>query len=232
MRERVSFLEAILGLVMQPKSVTAALLRARPYPHVLGLFSALILTFLVPFAVQLYRYQFIEQRLLVFEQLSLVVILTLILFLLNQSILLRLLSIPLELDAVVTITAYSLTPPMVFLWLLYGYDFFENQHLDLVSYIVSGYGKLDPAVLSVIPICVALSILCFALTLFHSLRFAADTYRLSAIVIAATSVVPLYFSALVSVLLVDLALPGAAELISKSVPILGRTLELLRALVS
>ena len=213
--EPIGFVEAFLGLVLEPGTTTDVLYRQKSPPYAITLLLALIVTIFVPIAAQLYKYGFAVYRLDMVFPLFIIFTFTFLIFVLLEAILLFVLGVDSSVDDVIASTGYALTPLILAIWLLYLFNYLNNGSLTFVAYLLEGASGEVDSFIQIAPIAFLIAQLWVLLVFFYSIRAMGEMSGLSALLVTIVSTIPFLISLFIGLNVAELARPGTIEVFQK-----------------
>jgi hypothetical protein len=204
----VSFLEALLGIFLQPRSVTRQLITRPHPPYIFGLILAFVATLFTPIITQAYYYRSLGYSVNVTYSIFLLFVLFALFFTLLELILLRLFAVPVDGEKMVAIFAYALTPVTNVVWLIFLLNFFTNGSLTIVTRVLAGFGELDPRTLFFIPIALGAAQIISLIVFFNAIQELGKMHLFSCLFMAVISFIPLYVSLIMGMVVAEIVFPG------------------------
>ena len=205
--ERLGFLDALFGLVTQPGETTEALFETDRPKHIIPFLLLFTFVLLGPMAYLSYRFDLAAYSPSHIYGFLIVGSLTLLGFVFLEGVMLFLCGVRAGIRDLFACAAYSLAPLSAALVLLYLFNYFTTGDFQLVRALF-GMQMPDGFFARFLPWAVFIIGLDMLLVLVFSLRALGDMHVLSAMCVAALSVIPLYGALLGAVIVAELALPG------------------------
>lgn len=213
--ETISFSEAFVGLLMEPRETLTQLLSYKHPPYALGMINALLAILLGPPALQLLRWDFLETRTKALVALAFVLILTGVFFLLFEHLFLRLWNCRLSLLTIGRLLAYAAAPLGT---LALGYYVINlsicEWRLTIASYLLTGVRDADDWLIPYFPALHVIAKLWFLYLFYHGLKIISGMRSALALSVALLSSVPFYAGMWLAFRCVDLLWPGSADIVS------------------
>jgi len=211
--ERMTFSEAFLGLVLTP-GTTAGLLLERERPrHGVGIFMLFLFVLFLPVFYQMYKYRYLPGLGGSIISLCLIILLTCLMFCLIEWIVLTLMGIEVTLRDIFTISAYSLAPVTMGLWLIYLFNYLTEGDLSVITMYLTGHMPAHDQFMQVVPAAVVVLQLFMLLVFFYSIKYRGDLGGLSAFLISLFSLLPFYFSFLIAAFIGEGVRPGTVDIL-------------------
>jgi len=211
--ERMTFSEAFLGLILTP-GTTAGLLLERERPrHGVGVFVLFLFVLFLPVFYQIYKYRYLSGLGGSIISLCLIILLTCLMFCLIEWIVLALMGIEVTLRDVFTISAYSLAPVTMGLWLIYLFNYLTEGDLSVITMYLTGHMPAHDQFMQVIPATAFVLQLFMLLVFFYSIKYRGDLGGLSAFLISLFSLLPFYFSFLIAAFIGEGVRPGTVDIL-------------------
>ncbi len=214
-KEQPNFIEAYLGLVLNPAEMTETLFSREKPPYVFSFFMVAILSVFGPIVLQTLKYGYSLFDTTAVASLAIIVGFTVLCFILIESIFLGILGLgfsPLRVGACI---GYSSAPLVGALWLTYLFNFMSNGRLTLVTLLITGASSPDDPTMESIPYVLIISQLLMLIVFFYSLLNMGRLRWLSGGLVAVASLVPLYGSFILGIFLADSLNPGTVNLLLK-----------------
>lgn len=211
-KERVGFLHAIFGLLIEPSNTTYLLYdRHEKPPYAYTLIVGLLLTYLVPIFAQLYLYNTTSFRMDKVLSLLIIFLVTFCLFVITEWCLLFMLRINASIDDVVAAIGYSLAPLTLSTWLLFSFNYMNSGSLTFIQYILTGEGKHTDSFIRIVPLAYIISEIWILLVFFYSMRALAGLSHVTALLITMFSLLPFALSVWGGLSIAESIYPGALD---------------------
>lgn len=207
-KKKLSLLDTLISLPIDPAGMMRHLLRERRYPPYLVL--APLSTFLVLVAPTLWYQHYMGLQSTVPEinySIAMTVVLTLIWFSLLMSVLFKILLLSVTPGKVWAASLYCLASLIPFMAAFYLGNFFASGHLSILSYLATGQAKGSDWFLEFFPTCAKFALL-FSFYLFvNAVRALTDAKFVSAFSMAVLAIPVLIGSFVVSLTISDVLFP-------------------------
>lgn len=210
----VSLYDALIGLTTEPYSTTLRLIENRPQSAPYKLVTLLVVSVFLPLLSHIILNQQVGGSEIAVG-LLLASVVNLVLFVVLESILLKVLGIDSTLEDAFAVTAYATTPLTLFVWLVYAFNLGTSGSLTIIDAILSGNLYYNDKFLLVVPYAFIIVQANCALILYYSLKKLGELHPISAIVTVLLSIVAGYISSAVGLLVGEVASPGLMEVVSK-----------------
>jgi hypothetical protein len=211
--EEINFLEALAGLVLAPHETTHILFQDRNPPYGWTLFLCFLASSYVPFFAQNYKYGYDVWDSGVVIGLTLVLFFGLLFFLLLEGIFLQLLKVSFNMQMLFSCVAYSLTPMILALWLVYGFNYLSEGRLTFTTYLLTGFGSLDDRFLKIIPFALGICALWIFLVFIYSMKNMAKVSFIVGLLISTLTLIPFAIAIGFATLVADRVRPGTFEIL-------------------
>lgn len=212
---KLSFFEALAGIVLEPSATMEALFSKERPPYYFTFALILVLTIFVPIIAQIYKYQVELYNVSVIYSLVIVLFLTLFLFLLIESIFLLLLGIDFTPAGLFAAVAYSLTPLTFSLWLIYLFNYLSSGKLTVVTLLLTGFSAGDDSFIKILPIAAVVVQLMILIVFYYALRAMGGLGGVTAFMVSMLSLIPLYSALLLSLMVAELVREGTIAIFLK-----------------
>ncbi|MBX7142849.1 MAG: hypothetical protein K1X79_00185 [Oligoflexia bacterium] len=212
----ISFVEAFVGLLMEPQVTLEQLLNQERPPYALSMFNAILAILLGPPAIQLLRWDFLETRTRALAALFLMLVLTALFFILLEYLFLRLWSYRLSLLTLARLLVYAAAPLGV---LALGYYIVNlsicQGRLTVASYLLTGVRDADDWLIAYFPALHIVGKMWFLYLFYHGLRILTNMRPALAVCLAIFSSIPFYLGMLSAFTFVDWLWPGSADIVAQ-----------------
>ncbi len=206
----LNFLEALFGLMLQPGETSESLLSYEKKPYAWTLVCCLVLTFSIPIMSQYLKYGDAIYRIEVVLSFFLVEVACFLLFILLESLFLRLLRIEIGINELFASVSYCLAPVLLCLWLVYLFNYLMTGRLSIVQFLLSGNLDMSDRFINIVPIIALIAGLNVLIVFFYCVRFLGQMHSVSAMFLALISGLPFFAAAFISLMIGEMARPGTA----------------------
>ena len=206
------FFESLFGLMLAPGETVSSLLGAGSPPHAVALIGCFVLSVFVPIFAQIMKYGMTIYDLNAVLSFFLILLLGFLFFLLFEGVFLWLCRIEIGHGELFAAAAYCLAPFVLFLWLVYVFNFLSTGSLTLLVALLRGYVVAPDPFLRMIPIASALAFLMALIVFFHSLRILGRLNGLSAVLLTFCSIFPFLLSLGIALLTGEMVRQGTIKI--------------------
>lgn len=208
----ISLLTAVFGVVVSPRETLYRLFVEEKPKHAIPLTIVFVLTFIIPMFLQRVNYRDVLYNPDIAQGLVVIAISSIAVFIILESILLRLFGVPFNLRRTFALVSYSLLPVTFFIWLMYWMNYYCNDNISFLVPVLVGNAAEKGEFVRLMP---WITILFFGMlirTFFYAIKFHASFINTTAFVATIFSVIPLYVSLVAGVMLADIIQPGALSI--------------------
>lgn len=205
--QKITFLEAVTGLIAEPRSTVPALLSQKQPPYVLSILCCFLLVVLAPVLLHNWTPDTPLFELSATCVIALLLLCSSCIFIVLESILLLLLKVQFTARLLIAAIIYCCTPLMLSIVLVLLFNYFTNGELTAITWLLTGYTARDDHFLAVMPYALPIIQLLVFIVFFHCVRCIGQLYVFSAVLIAIISLVPLYLAVIFSIIIVSLVVP-------------------------
>lgn len=225
---KIGFLHALFGLPVNPVGTSQRLVSEHNPPYAYTLILCTLLTIFVPIITQIYFLRIDAFRAELFYSLIIVIFFTLIVFSIIEVFILQLFGVDVRWQQMIAIIAYSFTPLMYSLLVVYFYNYSVNGSLTLLTRLLTGYSPVAPSVLDLIAVaftyCQIVSFIIFA----SCIKQIGHGHWLSSIFVTFVTAIPFYLCVVLGLALSELFIPGTIKNVYEIAPWIDRLLEIIR----
>lgn len=210
-----NFIEAYLGLVLNPGEMTETLFARERPPYVFSFFLVAIVSVFGPIVLQTLKYGYNLFDTTTIASLAIILGFSVLCFILIESLFLGILGLgfsPLRVSACI---GYSTAPLVGALWLTYLFNYMSNGRLTLVSLLITGVSSPHDPTLEAMPWVILIAHLLMIIVFIFSLLRLGRLRWISGSLVALASLIPLYGSFLLGIFLADSINPGTVRLLLK-----------------
>lgn len=211
--EQVSFLDAVVGLLLEPRQTVRNLFAQRPPLYVPAFLLCLAAVVFIPIIAEMLYWDFLETRAPAVASLALVLFLTAVIFVLLEHWFLRALGDSISRKEILAAFSYSCAPLFPIIVCYYLLDLIYTGKLSIVTFVITGVVPEDQLSLSLFPFAHVLAKICFLVIFYFSLRTLRQSGPVTTLWIALISTVPFYTAFALAMFLVNICLPGSVEAI-------------------
>jgi hypothetical protein len=165
-----TFVEIIVGLVLEPRATTSELFERDEPPLAFGIVVLFMLALFAPVAPQALRYGIDVYKVDAVLSVTAVFLGTFLLFLPLEALLLRIHGLYLDFREVLTVSTYSLAPLALALLLLHLFNYFADGSLTFMHLLLTGVGSTESSFLKIVPIALGIALLQIMVVFFHSIQ--------------------------------------------------------------
>lgn len=212
--EEINFLEALMGLILAPHETTSILFQTRNPPYGWTLFMCLLCSIFVPFFAQSVKYGYPILTSGVVIALTLLLFFGLLLFLIVEGLFLQILKVTFNMQSLFSCIAYALTPMILCLWLIYGFNYLSEGRLTMFTYLLTGNGTLEDNFLAILPFAFLICAVWILVVFFYSIKHMARVGFMVSFLVTALSLIPFFVSGVLSLIVGELVKPGTIEIIA------------------
>lgn len=210
-----NFIEAFLGLVLRPGEMTATLFSQRRPPFVFSFFFVAFLSLLGPIVFQSYKYGFGLFNSTALASISIIGTFTVLCFILIESVVLGILGLGFSPLKVAACIGYSTAPLVGAVWLTYIFNYISHGRLTIITLLVTGHAAPQDPILESMPYVFIICQLLMFIVLFSSLRQMGNLGLVDGFLVGTVSLIPLYGSLVLGVILANSVNPGTVQMILK-----------------
>ena len=208
-RLKTNFLEALFGLLLQPASISRTLMATPTPPYWGTLYLCALATLFVPIITQIIKLDLLVLQSQFLVALFLVCVFTVLIFVLVEALFLHMIGIPITVAQMLATVAYSLTPAVVLVWVLYGVNYYQDNSLTMITIILTGYGQIDYLLAKLFPYALMIANIMGLLIFYFCLQMVGNLHVITGIFITGFSLFPFYIALFLSVALAEFSLPGS-----------------------
>ena len=209
--DRPNFFSTLLGLVLEPGTTIESLLEDEYPRFALSLLLILLVTIFVPIIIQARRYNIASSHATSIASIAVVVVLTIVLFFILEGIFLQILSVHVSIARLFAAISYTLTPLTLAIWLIYGFNYFYNRQLSIITLLLTGFRSGDDQFLRVVPVAALVAQLMMMVVFYHCIRVIGEYGGVTSFFITVLSGVPLYVSLGIALLVAEGVRAGTIE---------------------
>ena len=216
----IGFFDALTGLLTEPGGTVRRLFSHERPPHVLGLFTVLLLSLLGPIFWYASRY---GVNLNNTPQVSIIILVSLcsvLFFVMLEFVFLRILGVPLTFFDVVGLVTYSMTPVTLIMTLTLAADRIAHGRFVLIGYLLNNGIIPYDSFLLVLPFVLAIAILSVLLVFYYGMQSAALLSSSGTFFLSAISVAPFGASVGLACLVVSYFRPDAIKTVQAFLQVL------------
>ena len=211
----INFIEAILGLTLQPGETTEVLFEDERPRYAYGCLLCLLVTVFTPIVAQHLKYGINLGNSEAMISLGIVVGMTVLVFLLAECLFLLVLGVRATIAQVFASLCYTFTPFTVGLLLIYLFNYFAHGSITVVDLLVTGSSNSNDRFLIILPYALMIIQLNCLLVFWYSLRAFGQIGAFSAAAIAFLSLIPFYASLIGGLFVGEMARPGTIEIFKR-----------------
>ena len=211
--EEINFIETLAGLILAPHETTGLLFQTKNPPFAWTLFLCLLLSIYVPIFAQTYKYGYSIAQPGVVLSLTLLIFFGLLMFLVIDGVFLQPLKVEFNMQMLFSCIAYSLTPLILCLWLIYGFNYLSDGKLTLITYILTGFGSLVDNFLKIIPYATSICLLWVVVVFLYGIKSMAQLNGFLSVCVTLLAVVPFILSSALGLFVGEMAYPGTARIV-------------------
>lgn len=210
--EKRGFVSSFLGVAFEPSSAIEELFTEEAPPYSLPFLICLCCTIALPVIYQLAMFGMTTYRVDVMLSVAIIIAVTIGIFIIFESIFLAIVGISAPLPKLLAATAYATVPLTIALWLIYGFNYYYNGSLTLVTYLFSGHkSDVDPF-LKILPYALWIVNLWVLLVFHYGLKTLSKMGELTSSFTTLMSLAPFYAALLISLYVGNLLRPGTFEI--------------------
>jgi len=220
--DKINFLHAIFGLATNPIGTSQRLIKHSFPPFIFSTITCILLTIFVPIITQIYYLRLDAYKPDLFYSLIIVIFFTIVVFSIVESLILQLFSIDVKIMQMVAMIAYSFTPIMFGLWVVYFYNYAVNGSITLLTLLLTGYSRVDPSVIDLIAV-VFVYFQVMAFLIFSScVREIGQGHWTTASMITFLTAIPFYLCIVLGLAISEFAIPGTIKMVFEVAPWMDR----------
>lgn len=206
------FFETLFGLMLAPGEVTGNLFASASPPHAVAVVCCFLLSVFVPIFAQIAKYGMTVYDMNAVFSCFIVILLGFLFFLLFEGLFLWMCGIELNTSTLFAAIAYCLAPIVMFLWLVYVFNYLSTGSLTLVLALLRGYVAAPDPFLRMIPIASSLAFFMVLVVFFHSLRAMGHLNAMGALLITFFSLFPFVLALGIALLTGELVRQGTIRI--------------------
>lgn len=206
--ERLGFLEAFLGLILEPRTTINVLFAEETPRHGLGFIITLLISIFGPVMLQTSYYGPPSETIPAVYALAVLILVTVMVFLLLERLFLVVVGIDCTSWALFSLIGYCCVPLVVTVIFIYGFNYASSGYLSLLRVLVTGQWGYATKFVKVFPMALAIAQLSIMVIFFYGMRRMAHVHTLTALCLMIFSLVPFYMSFFLGLLGAQLLHPG------------------------
>ena len=206
--EKPNFIDALLGLVLEPEDTTEALFVDQKPKYGFTILLCLFLTIFVPIVSQIYKYGYTVYDSNAIISLFIVFFFTFLFFVFFEGAFLRLAQVDFQVHQLFSSSAYCLSPVLLAIWIIYGFNYFMTGGLSILTFIIKGDSSIEDQFFQIVPIAFLIAFINVFVIFFYSIRAIGKLSNVSALAMALISLIPFATSLMLALCVGDYAKPG------------------------
>lgn len=210
-KEEIGFFGALFGLVTQPAETTQTLLAHDSPRHAFSLLFSVALVFFGPFLFYMFKYGPAIYRPQLIYGFTVFLVLSVLLFVLIESILLLITGLDFSFTQLFAIIAYSLAPLVAFFLLVYVFNYMSVGSISMVNLLVNPKTVMADKFMKILPYAMLIAEANVLIVFAYSIKVVGGLHMPTAIILTAFSILPLTVAVYVGLYFADQISPGLKE---------------------
>jgi len=214
--ERLTFLEAFFGLILEPRTTIAILFEDESPRHGLSFIIVLLITIFGPVLTQTSKYGDPFETIPAVYALALLMLITIIVFLLLESWFFMLMGIDCNSWSLFSAIGYCCAPLVVVVIFIYGFNYISSGYLSLLRVLVTGQWGYATKFVKVLPLALCIAQVSIVVLFYYSIKRVGELHTLSALCLTLFSLVPFYIAFTLGLLVAQLVHPGILQVVGQA----------------
>lgn len=199
-------------MVIAPAETCMLLLEEDRPRYGLAFLLILVMTIFVPIGIQYHNYGRNLYRPEAIAALFLILLLTLVLFFVLESLLLLLLSVPFKLNKLMASIMYCLCPLILSIWGMYIINYSASGNLSFLTIVLNGFAAEEDRFIEIVPWIIGVGGLITMYIYYSCLKAFSNMLAINAAVVTLVSLIPLYAALVGAVFAANIIYPNTIDL--------------------